>query len=306
MPVPDFQSLMLPVLSAVADGEVAAPDLRRQVAEKLNLNDGDLAEMLPSGRQTTFTNRVAWANVFLQRAGLIERTGRGRYCATDAGRDLLRESPAKIDIRLLARFSSFVEWRRRSTGEGRSDAPGDSLGSTEASITPDEQIARSYQALTSALASDLLERVREMSPTFFETLIIDLLIKLGYGGGDPTMGKAIGRSGDGGIDGLIKEDALGLDIIYIQAKRYAAGNTVGRPDIQAFAGSLDGVGATKGIFITTASFSAGAREFVSRIAKRLILIDGVELAQMMVDREVGVRVSATYKLKSIDENYFVE
>lgn len=305
MSVPDFQSLMLAVLSVVGDGEITAHDLRDQVAQRLKLTGADLAEMVPSGRQTTFANRVAWANVFLQRAGLIEKAGRGRYRPTQEGRNLLNEQPEKIDQRLLARFPSFVEWRRRCSGDARPDAIEGSPEASRSIVTPEEQVAQGYEVLTRALVADVLERVRQMPPTFFETLIVDLLIKLGYGGGNPAMGKAIGRSNDGGIDCVIKEDALGLDIIYVQAKRYGPGQKVGRPEVQAFAGSLDGVGATKGIFITTASFTASAREFASRIAKRLILLDGDELARMMVERQVGVRVSARFELKSIDENYFI-
>ncbi|MBV9859623.1 MAG: restriction endonuclease [Alphaproteobacteria bacterium] len=296
MPVPDFQSLMLPVLRATADGEITAPELRDRVAHEMGLTAADLAEMLPSGRQPTFTNRTAWANVCLQRAGLIERTGRGQYKATSSGLAELGENPARIDLRFLRRSPGFVEWRRRSAGlEDKAEALTPAPAILDSTATPEEQIARSYETLNAALATDLLERVGQMSPGFFERLVIELLMKLGYGGGDRDMGKAVGRAGDGGIDGVIKEDALGLDLIYVQAKRYAAGHAVGRPEVQAFAGSLDGVGATKGILITTASFSTGAREFAARISKRLILVDGVELARLMVEREVGVRTQVTYQ-----------
>lgn len=167
-------------------------------------------------------------------------------------------------------------------------------------------IGQSYQIFASALEADLLDRMREMSPVFFERLVIDLLGKLGYGGGQPERGKAIGGPGDAGLDGVINEDALGLDRVYLQAKRYGAGNTVGRPEVQSFSGSLDGVSATKGILITTGSISSAAREYASRIAKRIILIDGTELARLMVKHEIGVRVTETYKIKKVDENYFTE
>jgi restriction system protein len=222
---------------------------------------------------------------------------------------VLAECPPKIDLAFLQRFPSYVvEWRRGSaaaTPLAENNADRGNLV-VESSATPEEQISKSYQTLTAALEADLLDRVREMSPEFFETLVVNVLIKLGYGGGQPAMGQAIGRSGDGGIDGIIKEDALGLDVVYIQAKRYGQGNSVGRSDVQAFAGSLDGVGATKGIFITTGSFSTGAREYVARIAKRIILIDGPQFARLMVENEVGVRVLETFKIKKIDENYFTE
>jgi restriction system protein len=299
---------MLPVLIATAEGEIPAAELRDRVAKSLKLTQEDLSEMLPSGRQTTFGNRTAWANVFLQRAGLIEKTGRGIYRATPTGLQVLAEGPSKIDMKFLERFPSYVEWRQRSAAGGfdKPAIPGTGSPSAEVSATPEEQIGRSYQILTGALEADLLDRMREMSPASFEELVIDLLSKLKYGGGLPERGKAVGQPGDAGIDGVINEDALGLDRVYVQAKRYGAGNSVGRPEVQAFSGSLDGVSATKGILITTGSISSAAREYASRIAKRIILIDGVELARLMVENEVGVRVTETYRIKKIDENYFTE
>jgi restriction system protein len=305
MAVPDFQSLMLPVLRAVADGEIAAADLRSRVADDLRLAEADLAEMLPSGRQTTFANRTAWANVFLQRAGLLEKVSRGVYRITAGGRKVLTERPERLDMRFLERYPGYVEWRQRSAAI--KPIGGESARETEPQDqTPEEQIETSYTALTSALQSDVLERVREMPPAFFERLIVDLLIAMGYGGGRAEMGQAIGRAGDGGIDGMIKEDALGLDIVYVQAKRYADGNSVGRAEVQSFAGSLDGVGATKGIFLTTSAFSQGARDYVSRIAKRIVLIDGAELSALMVRNGVGVRTRTVYEVKRVDEDYFSE
>ena len=305
MAVPDFQSLMLPVLRAVADGDISAADLRGRVAAELRLTETDLAEMLPSGRQTTFANRTAWANIFLQRAGLLEKVSRGVYRITDEGRQALVEQPERIDMRFLERYPAYVEWRQRSAaGSGERAAP--PVADALATRTPEEQIDASFKSLGAALEDDLLERVREMSPAFFERLIIDLLIAMGYGGGRAEMGQAIGRAGDGGIDGMIKEDALGLDIVYVQAKRYADGNTVGRSEVQSFAGSLDGVGATKGIFFGTSTFSQGARDYVGRISKRLVLIDGAELARLMVQHNVGVRTRTTYEVKKIDEDYFTE
>lgn len=307
MPVPDFQSLMLPVLSAAADGEIAAKDLRERVASKVSLKDADLAEMLPSGRQTTFANRTAWANIFLQRAGLLEKVGRGVYRITDQGRRVLAERPDRIDMRFLERYPAYVEWRQRSASGGA--APGEAGAQSAIAVvaqTPEEQMEASYKSLNAALETDLLDRVRELSPAFFENLIVDLLIAMGYGGGRAEMGQAIGRAGDGGIDGIIKEDALGLDIVYVQAKRYGAQNGVGRGDVQSFSGSLDGVGATKGIFVATSTFSQGAREFVERIAKRIVLVDGAALARLMVQHNVGVRTRTVYDLKKVDEDYFTD
>jgi restriction system protein len=308
MAVPDFQSLMLPVLLATAGGEISASELRDRVAGSVKLGEEDLKEMLPSGRQTTFVNRTAWANVFLQRAGLIEKTGRGVYRATPTGLQILAKGPSKIDMKFLEHFPSYVEWRQKSAvaGSGKPALTEPGSPTAEVSVTPEEQIGLSYQTLTGALEVDLLDRMREMSPISFEELVIDLLSKLGYGGGHSERGKAIGGPGDGGVDGVINEDALGLDRVYVQAKRYGAGNAVGRPEVQAFSGSLDGVAATKGILITTGSISPTAREYVSKIAKRIILIDGMQLARLMVEQEIGVRVTETYRIKKIDENYFTE
>ena len=308
MAVPDFQSLMMPVLIATANGEITSSDLRDRVAQSLQLTGADLSEMLPSGRQTTFANRTAWANVFLQRAGLIEKTSRGVYRATQMGLNILTEKPAKIDMAFLERFPSYVEWRQRSATpvSGKPNRVDAGFHAGEPAATPEEQIGQSYRILAGALEADLLDRMREMSPGSFEQLVIDLLGKLGYGGGHPERGKATGGPGDAGLDGVINEDALGLDRVYVQAKRYGAGNKVGRPEVQSFSGSLDGVSATKGILITTGEISPAAREYAARIAKRIILIDGTELARLMVSYEIGVQVTETYKIKKIDENYFTE
>lgn len=308
MAVPDFQSLMLPLLKATANGNISASELRKRVAESEKLSEEDLAEMLPSGKQTTFANRTAWANVHLQRAGLIEKTGHGVYRATQTGNQILAEGPAKIDMKFLERFPSYTEWRQTNIPGGvtKLDVKDGGLAPGETAATPEEQIGRSYQVFAGALEADLLDRIREMSPSSFEGLVIDLIGKLGYGGGQPGRGKAIGGPGDAGLDGVINEDALGLDRVYVQAKCYGEENAVRRPEVQAFSGSLDGVSATKGILITTGKISSGARDYVSKISKRIILIDGVELARLMVEHEVGVRVTETYKLKKIDENYFTE
>lgn len=306
MAVPDFQSLMLPVLRAAADGEISAPAMRERVAAEVRLSESDLAEMLPSGRQSTFTNRTAWANVFLQRAGLLEKAGRGVYRITEEGRRVLAEAPERIDMRFLERYPAYAEWRRKSSSGGSVERASPATVPVSGTGTPEEEIASSHAALVEALKSDLLDRIREMSPGFLETLIIDLLIAMGYGGGREEMGKAIGGAGDAGIDGIIKEDPLGLDVVYVQAKRYAVGNAVGRSEVQSFAGSLDGEGATKGIFFTTSTFSKGACEFAQRIAKRIILVDGTELARLMIQHNVGVRTRTIFEIKGVDEDYFTE
>lgn len=297
---------MLPVLLAAGDGEITAPDLRRRVARDLGLSDTDLAEMLPSGRQTTFANRTAWANIFMQRAGLLEKAGRGVYRITAEGHRILTERPERIDMRFLERYPAYTEWRQRSASGGTIPRSVAAVCPDDAAQTPEEQLDTSFKSLNAALEGDLIDRVRELSPAFFERLIVDLLIAMGYGGGRSEMGQAIGGAGDGGIDGIIKEDALGLDIVYVQAKRYAPHNSVGRGEVQGFAGSLDGVGATKGIFVTTSIFSQGAREYVQRIAKRIVLVDGAELARLMVQYDIGVRTRTVYNLKKVDEDYFTE
>jgi restriction system protein len=294
------------VLRTVADGDISSSELRERGAADQHLSADDPAEMLPSGRQTTFANRVAWANVFLQRAGLLDKVSRGVYRITDEGRRVLAEAPERVDVHFLERYPAYIEWRQRSAAGAASERGPTTAAETVAARTSEEQIDASFKSLGAALQDDLVERMREMSPGFFERLIIDLLIAMGYGGGRAEMGQAIGRAGDGGIDGIIKEDALGLDIVYVQAKRYGAQNTVGRSEVQSFAASLDGVGATKGIFVTTSSFSQGAREFVERIAKRIVLVDGAELSRLMTQHGVGVRTRTTYEIKKVDEDYFTE
>jgi restriction system protein len=305
MPVPDFQSLMLPVLRATAEGQISAIELRDRVASGIGLTESELAERLPKGGQSVFANRVAWANMYLQRAGLIEKIGRGFYKITDDGGQALAETPERIDLRFLNRYPSYLEWRRNRP-EPTIGAPQEIGSSLDTTQTPEEQMEGSYASLSAALEAELLDRIRAQSPAFFEKVIINLLTAMGYGGGRAEMGQAIGRAGDGGIDGMIKEDALGLDIVYVQAKRYADGNTVGRSEVQGFAGSLDGVGATKGIFFTTSTFSQGARDYVGRISKRIVLIDGAELSALMVRNGVGVRTRTTYEIKGVDEDYFTE
>jgi restriction system protein len=306
MAVPDFQSLMLPVLRASADGEIASTDIRKHLADQLKLSAEDLAERQASGTQTKFMNRTAWAIFYLERAGLLDRARRGVYRASDAGRTALEGNPANIDLKFLQKFPKYIEWRHKNPiPEDSGTAP--SGASAEAlSVTPEEQMDKSEQLLTTALAQQLLDTMREMDPTAFEALVVDLLVKLGYGGGRPENAKLTGKPGDGGIDGTISEDALGLDVVCVQAKCYKEGNNVGRPAVQQFAGSLDGAHASKGVLITTSDFSTDARNFVQTIGKRITLIDGQRLARLMIEKGVGVTVSKTYVVKKIDENYFTE
>lgn len=308
MAVPDFQTLMLPVLRAVGEVEAVRPaDIRAYVAKVCGLTPEDLEERLPSGRQSTFENRCAWANVFLQRAGLIATVKRGVYRLTERGREVLAANPERIDMKYLERFPEYASWRKRSSRrETRDTTTVAELAETQPTQTPQELIERTIESLTADLRLTLLDRVRVMSPTGFEGLIVDLLVAMGYGGGRAELAQQTRATNDGGIDGLIKEDPLGLDLVVMQAKRFAPGNSVGRPDVQSFAGSLDGNKATKGIFVTTSTFTAGAIDFARSIQKRLVLIDGDELTRLMVRHNVGVRVTQTFELKDIDENVFEE
>lgn len=307
MAVPDFQTLMLPVLQTVASEEtITSAELRERVAAAEGLSPDDLAEMLPSGRQSTFANRVAWANIFLQRARLLESVKRGTYRSTVRGQEVLREGPLRIDMKFLERFPEYLEWRRNER-QVEEDEQTTATATTKNTITsPQETIELAVQALDQDLRTALLARIRQLSPEAFERLILDLLVAMGYGGGRAEMARQTQRSNDDGIDGVIKEDALGLDLVLIQAKRYTPPNAVGRPEMQGFVGSLAGNGTSKGIFVTTSTFTSGARDYVARIPNRVILIDGEELARLMIRYDVGVRVTQTYAIKDIDENAFEE
>ena len=307
MAVPDFQTLMLPVLRETANGPVAAPELRRRVAEGAKLTEEELAELLPSGRQTKFANRVAWSNVHLQRAGLIGVVRRGVYEATPAGKELLAKAPERIDMKLLDGIPAYSEWRAQSSAgtEGESTTVITEPVGT-GSVTPEEQIERSCKELRGAVEADLLARLRTFDPMQFEQVVVDLLVAMGYGGGREEMARAFKRSADNGVDGVVREDRLGLDVVYMQAKRYAADNVVDVASVRDFAGSLDYHRATKGVFVTTSRFTASAKDYVDRISKRVVLIDGAELARHMVDHRVGIRIKNSYEVFELDEDAFSE
>jgi restriction system protein len=297
MAVPGFQNFMLPLLEFIADGkDYSHEELLEPLAAKLNLSETDKNEILPSGVQNRFENRIGWARTHLKKAGLLESTGRGKFRITQRGLDVLKSKLDTVDIKYLMRFPEFVEFRKikqENHPDEREDEPGQ---------TPEEILESSYQNLRQDLAADVLERVRKCSPRFFERLVVDLLVAMGYGGSRKDAGQAIGQSGDGGIDGIIKEDRLGLDAVYIQAKRWDS--TVGRPTVQAFAGSLEGQRARKGVLITTSQFSQDAKDYVGRIEKKIVLIDGESLAELMIDHNLGVAELATYAVKKIDLDYF--
>ncbi len=298
MTVPDFQSLMLPLLQLAADGqEHTIYEAMDALASMFNLSPEERNELLPSGQQSRFDNRVHWARTYLKQADLLEATGRGRFRITQRGLDVLRHRPDRIDVAFLRQFPEFIAFQLRSPRNHDAGA-----APIELTHTPDETLQASYQSLREELAKELLERIMNCSPRFFERMVVDLLVAMGYGGSRQDAGRAIGQSGDGGVDGIINEDRLGLDTVYIQAKRWDG--TVGRPQVQAFAGSLEGFRSRKGVFITTSTFSKDAREYVERIEKRIVLIDGEQLAQFMIDYGIGVSEVATYTLKKVDTDYF--
>ena len=294
---------MLPLLRLAGDGQDHRfRDAVESLADELKLPAEDRTELLPSGEQTIFTNRIGWACTYLKQAGLLEAPRRGRFRIKQRGRDLLTEQPHRIDISLLERYPEFVEFRGKRRPRIQPAQPATTDNSS--SETPEDALSNAYGSLRAELESELLEVIGRASPAFFEQLVVDLLVKMGYGGSRQDAGRAIGRGGDGGIDGIINEDRLGLDVIYIQAKRWES--TVGRPEIQKFAGALQGHRARKGVFITTSAFSRDALDYADKIEARIILIDGDRLAKLMVDHGVGVSMVGTYEVKRVDSDYFSE
>jgi restriction system protein len=306
MAVPDYQSLMLPLLEALADGrDHDVKELRDSIAKRVGITDEDREELQPSGKQSTYDNRLGWAKTYLDKAGLVQSVRRGVYHITSAGRDVLTSKPPRIDAAFLAKFPGFEEFRRRPDQEEERASGGAKATPVPVSVTPQEALDAAYQQLRRGLEAEVLAAVKSASPRFFERLVVQLLVNMGYGGSLKDAAKAIGRSGDDGIDGTIKEDHLGLDTIYVQAKRWTD-KSVGRPDVQGFAGSLEGVRGRKGVFITTSTFSAEADEYVKRIEKKIVLIDGAKLASLMIDFGIGVSSVNAYDVKRVDTDYFSE
>jgi restriction system protein len=298
MAIPDFQRIMLPLLKIAGDGKTHSPsDAIESLALHFKLTKEEREELLPSGRHAKFDNRVGWVRTYLKKAGLLESTGRAAFCITQRGVEVLMDNPPEINIGFLRKYPEFQEFIKATPKNHQEDE--DEL---KLSQTPEEILESGYQELRRNLAQELLERIKSCSPKFFERLVIELLVKMGYGGSMHDAGQAIGRSGDGGIDGIIKEDKLGLDVIYVQAKRWEG--TVGRPVVQAFAGSLEGQRAKKGILITTSQFSSDAKEYVLRIEKKIVLIEGEMLAKLMIDNDAGVSKVTSYDIKKIDSDYF--
>lgn len=303
MAIPDYQSLMLPILEIGAKGESSVSLAADEMGQRFGLTAEEREEMLPSGKQRLLHNRLHWAKFYLTKAGLIESPKRGRFVITDAGRKVLASPPISLNTKYLLTIPAFREFHR---GEEEDGEVYQVMEVEPPVASPEEIVDAAYKALQAKLRNDLLERILQNSPAFFEGLIVELLVAMGYGGSRLNAAKQLGQSGDGGVDGVINEDVLGLDRVYVQAKRYAPSSTIGRPDIQAFTGSLVGFGASKGVFVTTSAFSAQAIEFAKRIPQRVVLINGKELTELMVEHGVGVRIDRTVEFKSLDQNFFSE
>jgi restriction system protein len=300
MAIPDYQSIMLPLLKLCSDEREYNIQNAVDVLSKIfNLKEEEKNELLPSGQQTIFLNRVAWARTYLKHAGLITSPRRGIFTITERGKKLLSTNPVRIDNKALSQYEEFRYFKTRKKKGDTEDDNGVSQ-----STTPEEQFEAAYENLRNELANELIHQLKNGTPTLFEKIVIDVLVKMGYGGSLKDAGKAIGKTGDEGIDGIIKEDKLGLDIIYVQAKRWE--NNVGRPDVQKFAGALQGQRARKGIMITTSNFSKDAVEYVSKIDSKIILIDGEQLVDYMIDFNVGVNTTNVFEIKKVDSDYFFE
>jgi restriction system protein len=308
MPIPDFQTIMLPLLKFVSDGkEHQIQEIIGNLVELFDLSEQDRSELLPSGKEPVFNNRVRWAGFHLNKGGLLNKPRRGFLEITQRGHLVLKQNPPKIDMEFLRRYPEYLAFKEGSKKVARPDVltpatlPNTVIGEEQ---TPEEAIGSAYESVRDTLVAEILEQIKACSPEFFERLVVDLLVSMGYGGTRADAGQAVGKSEDGGIDGIINEDRLGLDVIYIQAKRWEA--TVGRPEIQQFAGALQGQKARKGVFITTSGFSKAATDYARNIESSLVLIDGKMLAGLMIDHDVGVTLETSYEVKRIDSDYFDE
>ena len=302
--IPDFQTLMLPFLQHIANGrEYSILEIHDALAQQFKLSSEEINHFLPSGRQRTFANRIHWVKFYLKVAGLLKSSGRGCCIITDKGIKVLKDKPTRIDLKFLRQFTDYLE----NVGKNKTDKKSNvinEIGDIESHATPTEILAENYLKIRKNLALELLAKIKSSSPTFFEKLVVELLVKMGYGGTVEEAGQSIGRSGDEGIDGIIKEDRLGLDIIYIQAKRWEG--VVGRPEIHKFVGALAGQGAKKGVFITTSKFTNDAKNYQLKNEIKIVLIDGEKLANLMMDYDLAVATLDTFTIKRIDNDYFEE
>jgi len=300
MAIPDFQSLMLPLLKFAEDKELHnSNEAIDALAEKLQLSAEELSKLIPSG-QPKFANRIGWAKTYLKKAGLIIYPKRGYFQITQRGIDVLKENPEKIDMKYLKRFPEYIQFRQAHQQED-DDKP---TIEEDNELTPEEALENAYQKIRDDLVDELLETILKSPPAFFERLVVDLLVAMGYGGTQRDAARAVGGSGDEGIDGIIDEDRLGLESIYIQAKRWQGESKIGRPQIQAFVGALTGYNARKGVFITTADFTSDARNYASSISTKVVLINGTRLANLMIDYGIGVSTRIKYEIKNLDSDYF--
>jgi restriction system protein len=303
---------MRPLLAFGSDGQERNINAAiSTLADHFHLTEGDRQQLLPSGKQTILSNRVHWARTYLDKAGALRRTRRSHFVVTDRGRELLTQYPDRIDGSVLRQFPEFLAFKARESVSRSEVAEVPEQRDDEDPDTPEETIQAAEETIRAALSAQLLERIRELPPPFFERLVVDLIVvdlivAMGYGGTRERVVQRLGKIGDEGIDGVVNEDPLGLDVVYIQAKRYAPENTIGRERIQQFAGALVGQGASKGVFVTTSSFSRGATEYAGRVPQRIILIDGTELARLMIQYGVGVRTERIVELKRLDLDYFEE
>jgi len=301
MPVPDFQSFFKPLLDVAADGkEHSMKEARDIIARRMNISDEDLRELLPSGTQTKYDNRIAWAKSYFVQANVFDSPRRGWFKITERGKELHKKGHDRIDVKILNQFPEFVEFHTAKPGQETDEGHAE----TSAIETPEETLQKAYANIRADLAAEILERIKGNSPQFFERLVVDVMVALGYGGSRADAGKSIGQVGDEGLDGIIKEDRLGLDVIYLQAKRWEG--TVGRPEIQKFVGALHGKRAKKGVFITTGRFSDDAVKYVESIDPKVILIDGRTLAKLMIDYGLGTTSTAKYEIRRVDSDYFAE
>lgn len=299
MAIPDFQTIMLPLLKYAGDGhEHSIHDAHDYLAQEFKLSREEINELLPSGQQNKFYNRVGWARTYLKKSGLLRSTRRAYFEITERGKGVLEESPTRVDMKYLSRFPEYNEFKAQKS---KSSQP-EEQETDDSGRTPQESLEEAYQEIRENLAQELLAQVQSSTPTFFERLVVELLVAMGYGGSRSDAARAVGQSGDEGIDGIIDEDRLGLDTIYIQAKRWQG--TVGRPEIQKFVGALQGKRARKGIFITMSDFSTGAKQYASMIDTKVVLINGQRLAEYMIDYDVGVTAISSYQIKRLDTDYF--
>jgi len=299
MGIPDYQTLMKPVLLLFQDEEEhKTSEIVEKISDEFKLTSDERNERLPKGSNKIVVNRVGWAIKYLKEAGLVKNIRRGFYLITEQGIELIKENPNRIDNSFLGKYSGFLDFRKRNK-QGEVEP----VTQEESSFTPEEQLNKSYEDINLAIKSELLGRILSQTSDFFEELVVKLLQEMGYGD-DQSYAKVTKRSGDGGIDGVIHQDKLGLDIVYIQAKRYDKKNTIGRPDLQKFVGSISGVSATKGVFITTSSFSSEAKDYLKTVQQNVVLIDGDRLVELMIQHGVGVRAEQTYTINRIDEDFF--